>query len=117
MKNKRFLKKATNSFVGRILRRLVGEETGTVMMEYIVIGLLIAAVAVVAIGYFGNGITSMFTALNQVVAAQPTAAGETVTQVKTDANSGVTASQTHTGVIHTNNGTAQDAGTTTGQGW
>ena len=67
MKNKSFLKKAANSFVGRVLRRLVGEEKGTVMMEYIVIGLLIAAVAVVAVGFFGNGITSMFTALNRLL--------------------------------------------------
>ena len=60
MKRKSFLKKATNSFVGRVLRRLLGEENGAVMMEYIVVGLLIAAACVVAVSAFGTTITSMF---------------------------------------------------------
>ena len=60
MKRKSFLKKATNSFVGRVLRRLLGEENGAVMMEYIVVGLLIAAACVVAVAAFGTTITSMF---------------------------------------------------------
>ena len=54
MKRKSFLKKATNSFVGRVLRRLLGEEKGAVMMEYIIVGLLIAAAAVIAISAFGK---------------------------------------------------------------
>ena len=63
MKRKSFLKKATNSFVGRVLRRLLGEENGAVMMEYIVIGLLIAAAAVIAISAFGQTLTQMFASL------------------------------------------------------
>ena len=59
MKRKSFLKKATNSFVGRVLRRLLGEENGAVMMEYIVVGLLIAAACVVAVSFFGHQITGM----------------------------------------------------------
>ena len=61
---KSYLKKmATKSFVGRVLRRLLGEEKGAVMMEYIVIALLIATAAVIAISAFGQTATQMFAAL------------------------------------------------------
>ena len=61
---KSYLKKvATKSFVGRVLRRLLGEEKGTVMMEYIVVGLLIAAACVLAVSFFGTTITGMFASL------------------------------------------------------
>ena len=45
-----------NTKAGRMLRRLVGEETGAVMMEYFILAVLIAAAAVVAIAYFGRTI-------------------------------------------------------------
>ena len=76
MKRKSFLKKATNSFVGRVLRRLLGEENGAVMMEYIVVGLLIAAACVVAVSFFGHQITGMFGSLAHSVAGNPTGADD-----------------------------------------
>ena len=77
MKRKSFLKKATNSFVGRVLRRLLGEENGAVMMEYIVVGLLIAAACVVAVSFFGHQITGMFSSLASSVAGDPSGASTT----------------------------------------
>ena len=62
MKKGMFLK-ARKSFLGRVLRRLLGEEKGAVMMEYIVVGLLIAAACVVAVAMFGHQITGMFASL------------------------------------------------------
>lgn len=50
--------KMMNSKFGKILRRLVGEEAGAVMMEYVILAVLIAAAAVVAIAYFGRTVTS-----------------------------------------------------------
>lgn len=100
MNRRSFLKKAANSFAGRALRRLLGEEKGAVMMEYIVIGLLIAAVAVVAIGYFGNGITNVFGVLTQVVAAKPTNASAQMTLIKTQADTANTNSTTHQTRMH-----------------
>ena len=41
-----------------VLRRVLGEETGAVMMEYVILAVLIAAAAVVAIAYFGKTVTS-----------------------------------------------------------
>ena len=110
-------KKAKNSFLGRMLRRLAGEEKGAVMMEYIVLGLLIAAVAVVAVGYFGTTITQMFAALTHTTAVQPTAVSGTVTAAKGTANAGTAASSAHRGLIQTNTGTADTTDTTGAAGW
>ena len=60
MKKNGLMKKAMNSFMGRVLRRLAGEEKGAVMMEYIVIALLIAAAAIVAVSFFGSTTSKMF---------------------------------------------------------
>ena len=43
-----------NSKFGKLLRRIVGEDAGAVMMEYVILAVLIAAAAVVAIAYFGK---------------------------------------------------------------
>ena len=50
--------KIMDSKLGKALRRLVGEETGAVMMEYVILAVLIAAAAVIAIAYFGKTVTS-----------------------------------------------------------
>lgn len=61
---KSFLMKVTNSFAGRAIRRLLGEEKGVVMMEYIVVGLLIAAAVVLAVAVFGRTANDMFGSLS-----------------------------------------------------
>lgn len=47
-----------DSKFGKLLRRLVGEDAGAVMMEYVIVAVLVAAAAVVAIAYFGKTVTS-----------------------------------------------------------
>ena len=49
-----------NSFAGKTLRRLFGEEKGAVMMEYVIVAVLIAAACVVAVAMFGKTIVGMF---------------------------------------------------------
>lgn len=44
---KAMFKKVANSFAGRMLRRLMGEEKGSVMIEYILVALLIVVAGVV----------------------------------------------------------------------
>ena len=73
MKKRNFMK-AKNSFLGRVLRRLFGEETGAVMMEYIVVALLIAAVAVVAISAFGGYASELFGTLGFAMGGKSTTA-------------------------------------------
>lgn len=44
----------------RMLRRLLGDRTGGVMMEYVILAVLIAAAVVVAVAMFGKTIVGMF---------------------------------------------------------
>ena len=50
---KAMFKKVANSFAGRMLRRLMGEEKGSVMIEYILVALLIVVVGVVVFTMLG----------------------------------------------------------------
>ena len=49
-----------NSFVRKALVRLLGEQRGAVMMEYVIVAVLIAAACVVAVAMFGKTIVGMF---------------------------------------------------------
>ena len=54
------LERWKKSAVGRTIVRLLGEEKGAVMMEYVIIAVLIAAACVVAVAMFGKTIVGMF---------------------------------------------------------
>ena len=56
--NNTMINKMKNSAFGKFLRRVAGEETGAVMMEYVIVAVLVAAAAVLAIAYFGRTVTS-----------------------------------------------------------
>lgn len=58
-------------------RRLARDQKGSVMMEYIVIGLLIAAVSIAAVRMFGTNISNMFGVLTTAV-VNPNGIGEKV---------------------------------------
>lgn len=49
-----------NTQFGRLCVRVLGNERGAVMMEYVIISVLIAAAAVVAVAMFGKTIVGMF---------------------------------------------------------
>ena len=48
------VKRAKRTWLGRTLCRLLGDNAGGVMMEYVIIGVMVAAAAVVAITYIGK---------------------------------------------------------------
>ena len=81
--SKKNLMKAKNSFLGRVLRRLLGEEKGAVMMEYIVIALLIAAVAVVAVSAFGGYASELFGTIGHAMGGRSTAARDSLSKADT----------------------------------
>lgn len=68
MKNLSLIARAKNSLVGRICRRVMGEETGAVMMEYVIVAVLIAAAAALAAYFFGKSNVNAFDEANQAVA-------------------------------------------------
>lgn len=57
------LRRAKSTLFGRLICRLVGEERGAVMMEYVVIGVLVVAAAVAMVQLFGGGIRTQFNAM------------------------------------------------------
>lgn len=87
--------KAKKSFLGRVLCRLAGEEKGAVMMEYIVIGLLIAAAAVIAISAFGQTITQMFASLGASVTGDHATATDAQNTAQASMAAGATASDAY----------------------
>lgn len=52
--------RARKSFVGRIVCRVMGEESGQAMMEYVIIAVLIAAAVAVGAWFFGKDLMNMF---------------------------------------------------------
>ena len=110
------LMKARKSFLGRALRRLLGEEKGAVMMEYIVIGLLIAAVAVVAVGAFGGAITHVFGALTGYVVGESTAGDASLGKARSDAKADLGKSDEHISTIRNDAHYTNSATDTTGFG-
>ncbi len=75
MKNS-MINRMKNSAFGKILRRIAGEETGAVMMEYVIVAVLIAAAAVVAIAYFGRTVTSEANIASSAMTGQGNAAAK-----------------------------------------
>ena len=56
-----------NSKFGRIMKRVLGEETGAVMMEYVIIAVLIAAAVAVGAWYFGRSVNNEFRVASHAV--------------------------------------------------
>lgn len=72
------LRRAKSTLFGRLLCRLVGEERGAVMMEYVVIGVLVVAAAVAMVQLFGGGIRTQFKAMYEALLGKPGAAQGTL---------------------------------------
>lgn len=105
---KSYLKKAANCFAGRVLRRLLGEEKGVVMMEYIIVGLLIAAACVIAVAFFGHNITGMFGSLGSSVQGNPQAADEQQQKMQRNQDDNVKNSQAYNTGKHSDKNQAGD---------
>ena len=68
--------------LGRALVRIVGEENGAVMMEYVVLAVLLVAAVVGAVIAFSGRIQNQFKAAGQAAGGQTTTAGKTVDTAK-----------------------------------
>ena len=88
-------KKMMNSKFGKLLRRLVGEETGAVMMEYVILAVLIAAAAVAGIIYFSRTLNEQTAAASAGMAGQTKESVSHAEAAKGEAATGATESKTH----------------------
>ena len=70
--------RAKKSLCGRALRRVLGEESGAVAMEYIVIALLVAAAVVGLVMVFGGDLRNMLDKTNQTMTSKKVSDVETV---------------------------------------
>ena len=70
--------RAKKSLCGRVLRRFLGEESGAVAMEYIVIALLVAAAVVGLVMVFGGNLRNMLDKTNQTMTSTKVSEVETV---------------------------------------
>ena len=70
------VERAKKSFLGRIVCRVMGEESGQAMMEYVIIAVLIAAAVAVGAWFFGKDIMNMFGVGGAAVTANDTRADQ-----------------------------------------
>ena len=80
--NNSMINRMKNSAFGKFLRRIAGEETGAVMMEYVIVAVLVAAAAVVAIAYFGKTIVGQTNVAAEATTGKGNSAAETAVKVQ-----------------------------------
>ena len=68
--------RAKKSFLGRIVCRVAGEESGAVMMEYVIVAVLIAAACALGAYFFGRSTNNSFHTASMAVAGGNTEAAE-----------------------------------------
>ena len=100
---KAMFKKVANSFAGRMLRRLMGEEKGSVMIEYILVALLIVVVGVVVFTMLGGVLSGTGQAVAEAAIGDEEAAEKTMNNVKTYTDSKKGDSKTRVDKIHDRN--------------
>lgn len=89
--------------LGRVVCRLLGDERGQSMMEYVIIAVLIAAAAVAAVAYFGKDIVAMFNVAGK-------AATGNAKEAATDRGTAKTAAGGYAGAAVDSNGKFSDVG-------
>jgi Flp pilus assembly pilin Flp len=90
------LRNLKSSRIGRMIRRILGDEKGAVAMEYVILAVLIAAAIVVAVAVFGKTIVGMFDVAGKGASGQHSEAKTTLDKVQQEQQSGAEqASQYH----------------------
>lgn len=86
--------KMKKSVLGRAFCRLVGEDRGAVMMEYVIVAVLIAAAAAAAVAYFGKDISAMFSVAGKAATGDVNGSASLRKTAKGDADTFASQSQT-----------------------
>ena len=67
----------------KITRRVLGDQAGGVMMEYVILAVLIAAAVVVAVAMFGKTLVGMFDVMGKSVTTREQTAKSTLDATRT----------------------------------
>ncbi|MEI6515022.1 MAG: hypothetical protein WCO77_03515 [bacterium] len=78
------MKRLMNSRVRKVLCRLMGDKTGGVMMEYVILAVLIAAAVVVAVAMFGKTLVGMFDVAGKAATTREKTAKSTLDTTRTE---------------------------------
>ena len=85
--------RAKRTRLGRMLCRLLGDRAGGVMLEYVIIGVMVAAAAVLGVMLFGRQIVGGLNVLIQVLAGKDNAAEATAKENQANAPKDVEAAE------------------------
>lgn len=87
-KNSIRIRRAKRTLIGKVVCRLMGEETGAVMMEYVVVAVMIAAAVAMGAFFFGKDILNMFGVAGAAATGDNTAAEAQVGAARAGAAAG-----------------------------
>lgn len=89
-----------NTRLGKLVCRLVGEESGQAMMEYIVIAVVIAAACALIFAIFGTSIFGQTKTAIQATDGRPNKAAETIEANRSNDDAGIAEAKGNTEKIH-----------------
>lgn len=85
---------AKRTRLGRFLCRLMGDEAGQGLMEYVVLGVLVIAAVVGVVVFFGDGLQNRFEVMYHAIFGHTQSVTTTQQQGETSKTANVPASQT-----------------------
>ena len=88
-----------NTRMGRLFKRLAGERTGGVLMEYVVLGLLVVAAVAVAVIAFGGEIRNGLATMGFITLGETEQARTHIQESRSDLRDDHDAAETHRDVI------------------
>ena len=89
------IQRAKRTLVGRLACRLLGEQTGAVLMEYVVLGVLSVAAVVAAVMMFGGSIKDAFATMARSIWGQPDKVQESSNQGQETTEGGIKTADDH----------------------
>ena len=93
-KNNRYVD-AKRTRLGRFLCRLMGDEAGQGLMEYVVLGVLVIAAVVGVVVFFGDGLQNRFEVMYHSIFGHTETVKATTDEGEKDKTKNVTESQTY----------------------
>ena len=75
--------------LNRLLRRMLGDQTGAVMMEYVVLGVLIVGAVVAAVIFFGKTILNQFGVMTHAATGDTKSAQSMVDESNSEREGGI----------------------------